>query len=173
MLTGSSHEGWNRVASGLDFEVEHGVPVRISYTHADKLLSRQLITHKTHDLTGFTTSIDEWINITPDEQEWSICIDKTEFAEVLRRLALSSAAMYFDRYHKSIDRNAIDRDNKEFTYDFNHAIEHCCIPYGTLNKDYYFDDYLNIMHEESIRLSEESAHLSLDCNKRQNINVMN
>lgn len=155
MLTGTSHNGWNRVTSGLDVEVEHGVPVRITNSHAKNHLNERAITNQVQQLTGLSVSIDDWINITPGEQEWSLCIDKNEFAEVLRRLALASAALFVDRFHKPIGRNAIDWDNAEYNYDFNHAIEHCCIPYGTLNKDYYFDDYIQTMHEESARLFEE------------------
>ena len=155
MLIGTSHNGWNRIASGLDVEIKHGVPVRISNTRAGRHLNQQSISHKIRKLTGLTVSVDDRINVTPDEQEWSVCIDKKQFVEVLRRLALSSAAMFVDRFHKPIDSNAVDWDRAEYTYDFNHAIKHCCIPYGTLNKDYYFDDYIKAMHEESVRLFEE------------------
>lgn len=155
MLITNSHDGWNRIASGLDVEVEHGVPVRISNTGQYSSLSEQSVSSKIHKLTGLTVSVDDWINISPGEQEWTVCIDKTEFVEVLRRLALASAAMFFDRFHKPIDANAVDWDRAEYTYDFNHAIEHCCIPYGTLNKDYYFEAYLKTMHEESVRLFDQ------------------
>jgi len=155
MLISTSHNGWNRITTNLDVKVEHGIPVRISNISTNHHLNKPSISNKIHKLTGLTASVDDWINIAPDEQEWSLCIDKNEFAEVLRRLALSSAAMFVDRYHKPIDRNAVDWDNAEYACDFNHAIENCCIPYGTLNKDYYFDDYIKTMHEESIRLFEE------------------
>ena len=155
MFISTSHNGWNRIASKLDVEVEHGVPVRISNTNKSRQLDPRSISKKIQKLTGLTVSVDEWINITPGEQEWSVCIDKREFVEVLRRLALASAAMFADRFHKPIDHNAVDWDSAEYTYDFNHAVEHCCIPYGTLNKDYYYDDYVRAMHEESVRLYEE------------------
>ena len=155
MLIGTSHNGWNRIASGLDVEIEHGVPVRISNTNKSKYLNERTISNKILKLTGLTVSMEDWITITPDEQERSLCIDKKEFTEVLNRLALASAAMFVDRFHKPIDRNAVDWDKAEYAYDFNHAVEHCCIPYGTLNKDYYFESYIIIMHEESVRLYEE------------------
>ena len=155
MLMGTSHNGWNRIATNLDVEVEHGVHVHISNNNTNRVLNPHLISNEIHKLTGLAVSVDDWINITPDEHEWSVCVDKNEFAEVLRRLALSSAAMFVDRFHKPIDSNAVDWDNAEYTYDFNHAIEHCCIPYNTLNKDYYYDDYIKAMHKESVRLFEE------------------
>lgn len=155
MLTANHGDGWKRIESCLDVEIEHGVPVRISNTDTKRRLNERSISHKIHKLTGLKVTVDNWINITPGEQEWSVCVDKKEFVEVLRRLALSSAAMFVDRYHKPIDRNAVDWDRAEYSYDFNHAIEYCCIPYGTLNKDYYFDNYIKTMHEESVRLFEE------------------
>ena len=155
MLTATSHDGWNRIASGLDVEVEHGVPVRISNSDKYRPLDELSVTSKIRQLTGLTVSVENWVNISPGEQEWTVCIDKTEFVEVLRRLALASAAMFVDRFHKPIDANAVDWDRAEYTYDFNHAVEHCCIPYGTLDKDYYFESYLKTMHEESVRLFDQ------------------
>ncbi len=151
--------GWCRTDSGLDVEFQHGVPVRISNTDTSHILDERAVSKKLHELTGFTVSIHDWKNINAGEQEWSgsVCIDKREFEEVLRRLALSSAAMFVDRFHKAIDSNAVDWDVAEYNYDFNHAVEHCCIPYGTINKSNYFSDYIKTMHEESARLINEGV----------------
>jgi len=151
----TSLEGWSHIASGLNDEIEHGIPVRISNTDTNRPVNRKSISQRVRVLTGLTVSIDRWIHVTPDEHESHLCIDKKEFVEVLRRLALASAALYVDRFHKPIDHNAVDLDKAEYDYDFNHAVEHCCIPYGTLNKDYYFEDYIRTMHEESVRLIDE------------------
>lgn len=150
----ASADGWNRIASGVDVEVEHGVPVRISNTTTSSLISKQTISERVRALTGLKVSLNDWVDISADEKESSVCIDKRQFTEVLRRLALSSAALYVDRYRKPIDHSAVDWDYAEYNQDFNHAVEHCCIPYGSLNKDYYFDDYIKTMHEESQRLIE-------------------
>ena len=154
--------GWNRIATGLDVEIEHGVPVRISNTRRDRKVNKQSISERVLALTGLTVSVENWVNISADEQESSVSIDKREFIEVLRRLALSSAALFVDRFHKPIDRYAVDWDKAEYDCDFNHAVEHCRIPYGTLNKDYYFDFYLKTMHEESLRLIEEGISPIVD-----------
>lgn len=157
MLNNNTLDGWNRVASGLDIEVQHGVPVRISNTktagaHRAQDFNEASVTEKIFELTGFNVSMHDWMSVTANEQEWSICVDKREFTQVLKRLALSSAAMFVDRFHKAIDDNAVDWDSAEYNYDFNQAVEHCCIPHGTLNKNHYFEQYIKIMHEESVRL---------------------
>ena len=149
--------GWCRIEQGLDVEFQHGVPVRISNTDTSHELDERTVSKKLYELTGFTVSMHDWININAGEQEWSVCIDKREFEEVLRRLALSSAAMFVDRFHKVIDASVVDWDEAEYNYDFNHAVEHCCIPYGTINKSDYFSDYIKIMHEESARLINEGV----------------
>ena len=149
MPMNTCHSGWSRLEPGLDVEFQHGIPVRISNTDTSRYLDQRTVSKKIHDLCGFTVSIHDWININADEQEWSVCVDKKEFEEVLRRLALSFAAMFVDRYHRVIDGGAVDWDNAEYTYDFNHAVEHCCIPYGTINKSDYFSNYIKSMHEES------------------------
>jgi len=147
--------GWNRIATGLDVEIEHGVPVRISNTRTNRNVNKQSISDRVLALTGLTVSVDNWVSVSADEQESSVCIDKREFIEVLRRLALSSAALFVDRFHKPIDRYAVDWDKAEYDCDFNHAVEHCRISHGLLNKDHYFDFYIKTMHEESLRLIEE------------------
>ncbi|MFV9616580.1 MAG: hypothetical protein ACNYZG_11530 [Gammaproteobacteria bacterium] len=157
MLMNACDSGWLRIDSGLDVECQHGIPVRISNTDTAHKLDETAISKKIHELTGFTVSMHDWININAGEQQWSVCIDKTEFEEVLHCLALSSAAMFVDRFHKVIDASAVDWDEAEYNYDFNHAIEHCCIPYGTINKSDYFSNYIKTMHEESARLINEGV----------------
>ena len=157
MLMNTCHSGWFRIKSGLDVEFQHGVPVRISNTNTAHHINEQIISKKIHDLTGFTVSMHDRVNLDSGEQEWAVCIDNKEFEEVLHRLALSSAAMFVDRFHKIIDGNAVDWDIAEYNYDFNHAVEHCCIPYGTTNKSDYFSDYIKTMHEESARLINEGV----------------
>ena len=157
MSMNTCDSGWHRIDSGLDVEFQHGVPVRISNTAPSLNLDQQAVSKKIHELTGFTVSMHDWINVNAVEQEWSVCIDKKEFEEVLRRLALSSAAMFVDRFHKVIDSSAVDWDDAEYNYDFNRAVEHCCIPYGTINKNDYFSSYIKTMHDESARLINEGV----------------
>jgi len=157
MPMNTCHDGWHRIESGLDVELQHGIPVRISNTDTSHRLDERTVSKKIHDLTGFTVSMHDWININAEEQEWSVCIDKKEFEEVLHRLALSSAAMFVDRFHKVIDGSTVDWDDAEYTFDFNHAVEHCCIPCGTINKNDYFSNYIQTMHEESARLINEGV----------------
>lgn len=157
MSFSTSDSGWSRIAPMLDVEVLHGVPVRVSKTvtshHIEpQAVDENLISEKIHELTGLGVSVYDWTSISSNEQEWSVCIDKNEFEEVLHRLALSSAALFVDRFHKPIDRNAVDWDDAEYTLDFNHALQYCCIPWDTLKKSDYFDRYVTDMHRESLRL---------------------
>ncbi|NOQ87838.1 MAG: hypothetical protein GQ550_02850 [Gammaproteobacteria bacterium] len=157
MFYDSYQDGWSRVNSGLDVELKHGIPVRVSNSKVSAQFNERTITNKILQLTGFTVSMHDWMSISADEQECTICIDKNEFADVLKQLAASSAAMFVDRFHKPIDHTAVDWDRAEFSYDFNQAIEHCCLPYDSLDKDYYFERYLKTMHEESVRLVSEGV----------------
>ncbi len=155
MLVDTCHSGWHRIESGLDVKFQHGIPVRVSSAGRPHHIDERSISIKIHELTGFTISMHDWINNYAGEQEGAVCIDKKEFEDVLHNLALSSAAMFVDRYHKAIDGNAVDWDAGEFNFDFNHAVEHCCMTYGTINKKDYFSHYIKTMHEESVRLINE------------------
>lgn len=155
MLIPTSYTGWSRIASSLDVEVQHGIPVRISTTDPSRKLKNVNISYIIQSLTGLSASLHNWINTTTEEQEWSLCVDQAAFTEVLRRLALSSAALFVDRFHKPIDHTAVDWDEAAYNFDYNRALERCCIPYGKLNKEDYFDDYIKTMHAETVRLVDE------------------
>jgi len=71
------------------------------------VFTSKLFLKKIHDLTGLTVSMHDCININADEEEWSVYIDKKEFEEVLHVMALSSAAVFVDRFHKVIDSSAV------------------------------------------------------------------
>ncbi len=148
----TSLSGWKRVTPALDVEVRHGVPIHVHCTDQVQPYDDHQITDKVHKLTGLTVSVHDATNLSTKAHEWSVCIDKNEFEEVLHRLALASAAMFVDRFHKAISSTAVDWNEAEFTYDFNHAVEHCCMPWGSLNKQAYFDRYIDVMKKESIRL---------------------
>lgn len=149
--------GWSRIAPALDVEVVHGIPMRISSTVSDNhkkpaSLDVALVCERIQALTGLDTTVCDWISLSANEQEWSLCVDRNQFNEVLQRLALASAALYVDRYHKAVDDTAVDWDQAEFHTDFNRALDCCCLPRGTLNQNDYFEPYIETMHEETVRL---------------------
>ena len=155
MSVGASHNGWSRIATNLDVEIQHGIPVRITSSDSSYTIDEQQVTDRIAELTGFNISIQDWVASSPDEQQWSICVDHSQFERVLLNHALASAALYVDRFHKPIDVTAVDWDLAEFNYDFNRAIESCCIPYSSIDRKDYFDKYVTVMHEESTRLIEQ------------------
>jgi hypothetical protein len=152
MQAKTSLSGWKRVTPALDVEVQHGVPVHVYCNDTVRPYDDHQIVDRVHELTGLTVSVHEAINLSTKESEWSVCVNKSEFEEVLHRLALASAAMFVDRFHKPIDDSAVDWNEAEFTYDFNHAVEHCCIPWDALNKRRYFERYKHVMEREVLRL---------------------
>lgn len=144
--------GWKRVTPALDVEVRHGIPVHVYCSDYVQPYHDRQITDRIHAVTGLAVSVHDGAKLSTKEHEWSVCVDKNKFEEVLHRLALASAAIFVDRFHKPIDDSAVDWNAAEFSYDFNHAIEHCCIPIGSLDKQSYFDRYAKVMKNESVRL---------------------
>lgn len=163
-----THSGWNRVASGLDVELRHGVPVRVSSCLPEVPVSVHTVTAQIYKLTGLNVSVHNWISLSPEEEAWSVCVDEREFSEVLRRLALSSAAVYVDRYHKPVEQSAVDWNITAFNMDFSLALEHCCLSHGTVNKDDFFTAYVRVMQKESCRLIDEgiSPYIEAECTER-------
>jgi hypothetical protein len=134
MVKQNLHNGWGQIAPGIDVEFQHGVQLRIASQSSGQRLNEPHIANRVHELTGLTVSVKSWINAIPDERESSINIDMNEFDEVLTRLAMSSAAIYIDRFHHAIDSNTEEWIDEVHSFDFNQAIERCCIPWCTLNK---------------------------------------
>lgn len=157
-------DGWTRISPAVDVEIVHGIPVRVTYADGKHRLDESMLTDRIHELTGLTVSVQDWVSTSPDEQEWSVCVDRDDFPQVLHRLALASAALFVDRFHKAIDDGSVDWDREEFRAGFNHALEHCHIPWGELDRNAYMDDYLADMHNESNRLIKQgiSPHIEAE-----------
>ena len=149
------YNGWNRIAAGLDVEVQHSIPVRVACNRTGQQLNEQHIINKIYELTGLTVSVKSWLDVTSDERESELCIDSKEFDGVLSRLALSSAAIYVDRFHRSLDSGTTEWTDQLYSFDFNQAVEHCCIPYKTIDKRDYYEHYVEILRGETERLVSE------------------
>ena len=96
------------------------------------------------------------------EQEARLCVDALQFEQVLRRLALASAALFVDRYHTPIDQDSVDWDNAEYARDFNHAVECCCLDQGEMDRKQYFNIYVELMHAETKRLIDAGESPMVD-----------
>lgn len=155
MYTGAPHNGWSRIAANLDVEIQHGIPVRVTSSDNTCILDENSVAESIAMLTGFTVSVQDRVATDPDEQQWSISVSRHEFGRVLLNQALASAAIYVDRFHKPVNKTAVDWDLAEFNHDFNVAIERCCLPYDSVDRNDYFEPYVNVMHEESQRLIEQ------------------
>ena len=82
-------------------------------------------------------------------------VSSKQLKEVLERLALSSAELFVDRFHKPVDKNDIDWDRLEFLNDFRKALNYCGLVWGDVDKTAYRDDYVETMHRETRRLAQQ------------------
>ncbi len=147
---------WVRLSSGFDVELVHGIPARLSNNGLDASADDAQLVEEVAGLTGLTVTIKGWTaSSEAGEQEAELCVDILEFGIVLQRLALTSAALFVDHYHKPIDPDAVDWDSAEFARDFNHAAACCCIDTDEFNRQEYFDDYVKTMHVETQRLVKD------------------
>jgi hypothetical protein len=164
MMNGSAiRNGWLDLGNGFDVELQHGIPVRLSNNGLDVPADDAELVATVSDMTGLKVVIAGWENAKePGEQETRLCIDPLQFEEVLRRLALASAALFVDRYHTTIDQDSVDWDNAEYTRDFNHAVEFCCLDPGELDRQDYFNAYATMMHAETRRLLDSGESPIVD-----------
>ncbi|MEA2094692.1 MAG: hypothetical protein U9P11_09040 [Pseudomonadota bacterium] len=73
---------------------------------------------------------------------------------------VSSAALFVERYHKTVDESDVDGDWLEYLKDFRAAFEFCGLAWGDTDRDDCFDDYVEAMHCEARRLAQ-SGEFSL------------
>ncbi len=153
MTEATTQNGWVSLSNGFDVELQHGIPTRLSNNGIEIPADDAQLVAEVGSLTGLTVVIAAWeASDEPGEQEARLCVDALQFEQVLRRLALASAALFVDRYHTPIDQDSVDWDNAEYARDFNHAVECCCLDPGEMDRKPYFSMYVEQMHTETKRL---------------------
>ena len=153
MTANISKNGWVTLSNGFDVELLHGIPIRLSNNGLDIPADDAKLVEEVSTLTELTVVIKGWEESEEcGEQEAALCVDALQFEQVLRRLALASAALFVDRYHTTIDKESVDWDSAEYARDFNHAVDCCCLDAGDMDRKDYYAGYVSQMHEESKRL---------------------
>ena len=118
MAEETSSTRWIRLSSGFDVELVHGIPARLSNNGLDTSADDAQLVEEVAGLTGLTVTIKGWTaSSEAGEQEAELCVDILEFGIVLQKLALTSAVLFVDHYHKPIDPDAVDWDSAEFARD--------------------------------------------------------
>lgn len=163
-MTGvTTQNGWIGLSNGFDVELHHGIPLRLSNNGLDVPADDAQLVEEVSKLSGLSVVITGWkASNEPGEQEASLCVDALQFEEVIRRLALASAALFVDRYHTPIDTESVDWDSAEYARDFNHAAECCCLDEGEVDRKAYFEVYVAQMHAETNRLIESGESPPID-----------
>jgi hypothetical protein len=151
-LTASN--GWSRLACGCDLELRHGIPVRLSNKDGAPQIPAATLSGEITALTGLHVSVEEWLpGEGAGEVQARIRVSGEQVTEVLDRLALSAAALFYDRYHKPVDRDDVDWDTLEFANDFRRALDYCGLDWGEVDRDACKATYLTTMHAETRRLA--------------------
>ena len=153
MLNVTVQNGWERLPIGFDVEFTHSIPVKVSDNGKGLTIPESVLVEEIAALGKLRVRLGEWKSDEhTDEREARVFVSGKDFAEVLRRLALSSAAMFIDRFHKPVDAGDVDWDRLEYLKDFRAALDHCGLAWGDIDKDAYLDDYVETMHRETQRL---------------------
>ena len=163
MTENTTQNEWISLSNGFDVELQHGIPVRLSNNGLDIPADDDQLVDEVTKLSGLTVVVSGWEGADePGEQEARLCVDALQFEEVLRKLALASAALFVDRYHTPIEQDSVDWDSAEYARDFNHAVECCCLDQGEMDRKEYFSIYVGLMHAETNRIIETGESPLLD-----------
>lgn len=149
--------GWERLPNGFDVEFKHSIPIRVSDNGKGLTVPESVLVEEIAALCKLRVQLGEWESgERTDERAARVIVSGKDFAEVLGRLALSSAAMFIDRFHKPVDAGDVDWDRLEYLKDFREALDHCGLAWGDIDKDAFLDDYLETMHRETQRLAQST-----------------
>jgi hypothetical protein len=155
-LTASN--GWKRLPCGCDVELQHGIPVRLSSADGVPGLPEPDLSGEVAAITGLHVSIGEWLpGGNAGEVEAKTRVTGEQFSEVLNRLALSAATIFFDRYHKPVAKDDVDWDTLEYANDFRRALDYCGLDWEDVDRDASRASYLKTMHAETQRLAATAA----------------
>jgi hypothetical protein len=154
MTTLPPKHGWERLSCGCDLELRHGIPVRLSYPGKAPDMPEAALSEDVEAHTGLQVSVGEWLpGEEAGELQARVRVNREQFTEVMNRLALSAAALFFDRYHKPIAGEDVDWDTLEFANDYTRALEYCGMDWSDVDRDRCRADYLKTMHAETHRLA--------------------
>ena len=157
MVNMTVQNDWERLPSGFDVEFRHGIPIQVSDNGKGLTIPESVLVEEITALAKLHVQLGEWkSDEQADEHEARVIVSGKDFTEVLRRLALSSAAMFIDRFHKPVDAGDVDWDRLEYLKDFRAALDHCGLASDDIDKDAYRDDYLETMHRETQRLAQST-----------------
>ena len=146
-------DGWESLPNGFDVEFRHSIPVRISDNGRGLTVPEDVLLEEVSALGRLHVCLGDWESgERAGEHEACLTVAGREFTEVLRRLAVSSAALFVERYHKPVDESDVDWDRLEYIKDFRAALEICGLARGDVDMDDYFDDYAEVMHRETRQL---------------------
>ena len=154
MTDATVRNGWERLPNGFDVEFRHNIPTRLSDNGKGLTIPESILIEEITALGGLHIKLSDWeAGELPNEHEARLLVSSKELKEVLRRLALSSAELFVDRFHKPVGRNDVDWDRLEFLNDFRKALNYCGLAWGDVDKSTYLDDYVETMHKETCRLA--------------------
>ena len=157
MLNVTVQNGWERLPCGFDVEFRHSIPIKVSDNGKGMTIPESVLAKEITALGKLHVQLGEWkSDEQAEEHEARVIVSGKDFTEVLRRLALSSAAMFIDRFHKPVDAGDVDWDRLEYLKDFRAALDHCGLASDDLDKDAYLDDYIETMHRETQRLAQST-----------------
>jgi hypothetical protein len=155
MVNVTVQNGWERLTTGFDVEFRNGIPIKVSDNGKGLTIPESVLVEEITALGKLRVQLGEWKSDEKvDEREARVIVSGKDFAEVLRRLALSSAAMFIDRFHKPVDVGDVDWDRLEYLKDYRAALDHCGLDSDDMDKDAYRDDYVETMHWETQRLAQ-------------------
>ena len=157
MVNMTVQNDWERLPSGFDVEFRHGIPIQVSDNGKGLTIPESVLVEEITALAKLHVQLGEWkSDEQADEHEARVIVSGKDFTEVLRRLALSSAAMFIDRFHKPVDTGDVDWDRLEYLRDFEAALDHCGLVRDDIDKDDYLADYIETMHRETQRLAQST-----------------
>lgn len=142
-------EGWVPLHSGAEVHLMHGLPDRV-WMEGSMPPSGAELADEIFGVSGLHVRLGDWQTAAGELQfEAMVTVVREDLPEVLRRLAIASAEVYYDRYHKTMGPDDTDWDDEAYAQDFDMALHLCGLHWGEVDEAQLRNEYCEAMHRAS------------------------
>lgn len=145
---------WLPVGAEARVHVCHGIPDR-AYACEGGVPGIDELSGVVERATGLHVRVGSWHDSEAgDCLEADVHVAPEDFGEVLCRLAQASGQTYWDRYHTTLGPDDTDYLEAAFAADFNQALVHCSLCWGSAPPGDHYAQYGRTVREVCAALAD-------------------
>lgn len=134
--------GWVMLPCGADLLLEHGIPVRVWAGEWEDINRAHVVA----DIQMMSSLHVHLADAVDADGELAVQVSCADIPEMLRRLAMVSAATFVDRYQKPIGEESADYDEEAFAQDMSEVLARCGLQWSDVDRASCRQTYSDALH---------------------------